>query len=282
LIVFCFLLLSSRSIAQQPRPEYLWYEAENMRGFSTDAQHQPLLNPWYLNLPKAKVPGWAINGPGVSAEWSQGGESEWNSAAASADETTAAIYQDLEIPRSGDYKIWARYADWANKTENFVIKITQEGREVFRHEFGAKDVVDPHDEVSMYWGWAFTWDGAAATLVKGPARLSIEVQKAAEARRHIDCFLLTNDLAFVPDGRRKPDFAASSYLRDWTKSHTPLASLLNGPASTEAPAAWRRPTIAGRDFVMPWNIAREFWPLYEKPQPERPLYPFNAEPIGSL
>jgi hypothetical protein len=30
---------------------------------------------------------------------------------------------------------------------------------------------------------------------------------------------------------------------------------------------------------MPWNISPEFWKLYDKPPAERPLYPFNAEPI---
>jgi hypothetical protein len=40
-----------------------------------------------------------------------------------------------------------------------------------------------------------------------------------------------------------------------------------------------RPKLAGRDFLMPWNIAKEFWPLVDKPTAERPLYPFNAEPI---
>ena len=97
--------------------EYLWLEAENMRGFATQPTGEPILNPSWQNLGKAKAPGWGINGPGVSAEWSQGGESEWNSAAASADETPATIYQDVEIPRSGNYKLWVRYADWANKTE---------------------------------------------------------------------------------------------------------------------------------------------------------------------
>ena len=33
---------------------------------------------------------------------------------------------------------------------------------------------------------------------------------------------------------------------------------------------------------MPWNIAKEFWPLYDKPAAERPLYPFNAEPIDEF
>src|SRR5215212_4170951 len=94
----------------------------------------------------------------------QGGESEWNSAAASADETRATLYQDLEIPRGGEYRFWVRYADWAKRSENFTVTIAQDGAEVFRHEFGAKDLVDPHDELSMYWSWAFTWDSASVTL----------------------------------------------------------------------------------------------------------------------
>src|SRR5687767_1702040 len=59
--------------------EYLWYEAENMRGISADARHEPVLNPSWMQLPATKKPGFGVNGPGVSAEWSQGGESEWNS-----------------------------------------------------------------------------------------------------------------------------------------------------------------------------------------------------------
>ena len=155
-----------------------------MRGFSTGKLGEPLLNPSYLNLSREKAPGWGINGPGVSAEWTQGGESEWNSAAASADETRAEIYQDFEVPRAGQYTLWIRYADWANKAENFTVRIGQEDLIIFRREFGTKDIVDPHDEVSMYWGWAFTWDSAAVTLKKGPARLFIQIESAAAARRH--------------------------------------------------------------------------------------------------
>ena len=249
-----------------------------MRGFTTGKLGEPLLNPSYLNLSRAKAPGWGINGPGVSAEWSQGGESEWNSAAASADEDRATLYQDFEIPRGGQYAIWIRYADWAGKTENFTVTIAQDGVEVFRHEFGTKDVVDPHDEVSMYWQWAFAWDGATATLKKGAVRLSLQIEKTAEARRHVDCFLLTNDLAFKPSGRQKPDFAAMRYLRNWSSTRKPFSSLLKNDEPVRVPESWVRPKVAGRDFLMPWNIAKEFWPLYDKPAAERPLYPFNAEP----
>jgi hypothetical protein len=251
-----------------------------MRGFTTGKLGAPMLNPSYIDLSREKAPGWGMNGPGVSAEWSQGGESEWNSAAASADETKATIYQDLEVPRTGPYRLWIRYADWARKKENFTVTIVQDGEQVFRREFGEAGLVDPNDEVSLYWGWAFTWAFAdTAVLKKGPARLSINVEKATTARRHVDCFVLTNDLAFIPKGRQKPDFAAQRYLRAWSTSGKSLTPLLNGDPPLNAPDMWQRPKIAGRDFLMPWNIAKEFWPMLDKPAEERPLYPFNAEPI---
>lgn len=250
-----------------------------MRGFSTGKLGEPLLNPSHLNPPREKSPGWGMNGPGVSAEWSQGGESEWNSAAASADETKATLYQDLEIPRAGQYTFWIRYADWANKTESFTIRIAQDNAFVFKHDFGAKDVIDPHDEVSLYWQWAFAWDNASTTLKKGPARVFIEIDKAAEARRHVDCFVLTNDASYKPSGRQKPDFAAMRHLRNWNRSRTSLSPLISSPASQNLPAAWWRPSVAGRDFFMPWNINTAFWAMYDKPADQRPLYPFHAESV---
>ena len=190
----CVVLILATPVYSQP--EYLWYEAENMRGFTTGKLGEPLLNPSYLNLSRAKAPGWGMNGPGVSAEWTQGGESEWNSAAASADETRATLYQDFEIPRGAQYTVWVRYADWARKGENFTVTIVQDGKEVFRHEFGAKDIIDAHDEVSMYWGWAFTWDGAATNLEKGQARLSLHIEKAASLVRRRQSTCLRASAAF--------------------------------------------------------------------------------------
>src|SRR5204863_7308033 len=62
----------------------------------------------------------------------------------------------------------------------------------------------------------------------------------------------------------------------------PLSSLLSGNDSARVSETWVSPKVAGRDFMMPWNIAKEFWPLYDKPAEERPLYPFNAEPIDQF
>lgn len=269
-------------VTASPRPEYLWYEAENMRGIAADRRGEPILNPSWRNYPKAQAPGWGINGPGVSAEWSQGGESEWNSVAASADETRASIYQNIYVPRAGDYKVWVRYADWSGSNERFSVRIVQNEREVFKHEFGIADLVDPHDEISMYWGWVFTWDGAPVKLEKGPTRISIDIEQAAGARRHVDAVLITNDLSYLPEGRRKPDFAGMRYLEHWSTSRAPLKSLLSGSTKTSGVEAWQRPRIAGRDFLMPWNISKDFWALYDKPAAERPVYPFNAEPIDEF
>ncbi|HEV2763096.1 MAG TPA: hypothetical protein VGV38_08880 [Pyrinomonadaceae bacterium] len=282
-------LLPSSAFAQtvptQPAPpskrhsEYLWLEAENMRGFATTARNEPVLNPSWRNPPRAQTPGWGMNGPGVSAEWTQGGESEWNSAAASADETRAELYQDIEVPRAGEYRIFVRYADWAAQSENFVVTLSQQGREVFRREFGARDLVDPHGEVSAYWGWSFAWDATqAVSLSKGPARVSVRVERAAEARRHVDCLLLTDDPEYVPEGRHKPEFAGWRVLREWAEARPRVAPLLDEGISVEnVPPSWRPNALAGRAFLMPWNISKKFWEDYEKPQAERVLYPFHVE-----
>jgi len=294
-LLVCHALLpgaSAQAVRRQtpasPRPaadsEYLWFEAENMRGISTDERHEPRLNPSWRNLPREKAPGWGINGPGVSAEWSQGGESEWNSVAASADETRATIFRELEVPRAGRYRVWVRYADWARRGENFTVRVTQDGRDVSKTEFGAADRIDPHDEVSMYWGWAFAWDGSPpVALNKGPARVSIEVERAADARRHVDCVLVTNDAAYEPAGREKPPFHSFRVLQEWKERRPALAPLVeSGGPSADTPARWRRKPFGGRDFLMPWNIAEKFWQTYDRPEAERSPYPFNAEPFDAF
>ncbi|MDQ3258514.1 MAG: hypothetical protein M3R15_32300, partial [Acidobacteriota bacterium] len=272
------------SVLPAPRRfEYLWYEAENMRGIATDARHEPRLNPSWKNPPRAEAPGWGINGPGVSAEWSQGGESEWNSVAASADESSATIYQEIEIPRAGAYRVWVRYADWLRRTESFSVTITQGEREVFRRQFGARGVLDAHDETGMYWGWAFVWDGAdVPALSKGAARIALVIEGPTEARRHVDCVLVTDDPAFVPEGRAKPPFAATRVLQKWGDSRPTLRSLLDRDATGAVPKLWARPRVAGRDFLMPWNISMKFWESYDKPPAERLLYPFHVELIDEF
>src|SRR5687767_2465888 len=57
--------------ADVPAPVYIWLEPEWFPGVKGD------FNYW---TGKAKPIGsWGIAGPGLTAEWSQGGESEWQS-----------------------------------------------------------------------------------------------------------------------------------------------------------------------------------------------------------
>src|SRR5688572_13629663 len=84
--------------------EYLWVEAEH----SADVEGSN--GSWTPTPPLEKQRGWGIAGPGVAAEWSQGGESEWTSIAAHPQENTATSRYSIEVPAAGRYRVWVRYA----------------------------------------------------------------------------------------------------------------------------------------------------------------------------
>jgi hypothetical protein len=76
------LLLAGGARAAAKPPVYLWLEPEWFDGVSGSFAY------W---TGAAKPAGaWGVAGPGISAEWTQGGESEWNSMGAPADETRAS------------------------------------------------------------------------------------------------------------------------------------------------------------------------------------------------
>src|SRR5437016_13741931 len=79
---------------------------------------------------------WSLSGPGVAAEWTQGGESEFMSIAARADEPAGTnVSREIEVPADGNYTMWARYADYRNKSERFGIRLSQDTVK-FEHVFG--------------------------------------------------------------------------------------------------------------------------------------------------
>src|SRR5437016_4536319 len=79
---------------------------------------------------------WSLSGPGVAAEWTQGGESEFMSIAARADEPAGTtVSHEIEVPADGNYTMWARYADYRNKSERFGIRLSQDTVK-FEHVFG--------------------------------------------------------------------------------------------------------------------------------------------------
>ena len=274
-IVFSVLMGGSVAVAEPPT--YIWAEAEWFTGVKGSN------NSWvnYKSLDEAR--GWGLNGPGVSAEWGQGGESEWNSIAAHKDETSAAVTYDFELLTPGNYRVWVRYADWQFKTEPFRIRVMQGDAKVLDHEYGAKPVVDEHDEFKLYWSWVFAWDKSpAATLKAGPTQITLLVDKPGEARRHADALLLTNDLEFEPNGREKPPFAYYAVLDDWNKTRPDVellaAAVTSGKHKFDVPAAWQRPKLLGQDFWMPWNMGTDFWKQDSKlPPGERMLVPWAVE-----
>src|SRR5438094_1152392 len=98
-IAVLFVLIGpSLARGQDKLPIYLWHEPEGCEGVKGSFAYWP-------GPGKAKATGsWGIAGPGISAEWSQGGESEWNSMGAPAEETSAKCWRDIIIPRDGNYK----------------------------------------------------------------------------------------------------------------------------------------------------------------------------------
>src|ERR1700716_1652422 len=95
------LLFATVPAIAAPPPVYLWHEPEWFDGVSGSFAY------W---TGTAKPTGaWGIAGPGISAEWTQGGESEWNSIGAAAEETRANCQRAIIVPRAGIYKVWVRY-----------------------------------------------------------------------------------------------------------------------------------------------------------------------------
>jgi hypothetical protein len=188
--------------AQARPPVHLWFEPEWFEGVKGSfAYHTGVAKP---------TGAWGIAGPGISAEWSQGGESEWNSIGAALEETSARCQRDFIVPRAGTYKIWVRYVDHRKKTQPFRVTIEQAGKSIFTGELGAKPVVPANDEYQLFWGFSFGWGSLDAKLNEGPARLILAIDKAGQAWRQVDVILLTEDRAFTPTGREKPKFAYQS------------------------------------------------------------------------
>ncbi len=217
-------------------PVYLWFEPEWFDGVEGSFAY------W---TGTAKPTGhWGVAGPGISAEWTQGGESEWNSMGAPAEETRAECRRDFVVPRRGRYRVWVRYVDHRRKTEPFTVTVRQGANEAVRAEFGVKPVVPANDEYQLYWGFSFGWASAEGDLAAGPARVLLTIDKAGEAWRQVDALLITDDLAYTPVGREKPpfDYFSSFALR-------PDARLpFRGRGVTMR--ALSRKRLAGRDFSM--------------------------------
>src|SRR5262249_45557088 len=204
LSAFALVVLAASVSAADKPPVHLWLEPEWFDGVKGTFS--------YWNGESKPTGAWGIAGPGISAEWTQGGESEWNSMGAPAEETNAACHRDFVVPRGGKYRVWVRYYDHRKKTEPFTVAIAQAGKDAVAGELGVQPVVPPNDEYQLYWGFAFGWGSLEGNLVAGPARLTLSITRAGEAFRQVDAVLITDDLNYTPVGREKPPFGYLSTI----------------------------------------------------------------------
>ncbi len=248
--------------AEQP-PHTLWLEAETFAPLKgANFSYQPLA--------QTTKGSWAVSGPGVAAEWTQGGESEWMSVAARADEPEElVITRDAEAPAAGKYTLWVRYADYRGKKESFGVRVRQ-GDQVISHVFGEQPVVDELDPMKVLWDWSFGWDHAEVDLKKGAVRVELYTTGPTEARRQVDCVCLTTDSSYQPAGREKPDSPTWKVLREPRHGNTDHLS----PALGEVPAAWK---IGPGAPSFLWNTGQPWLDELKKPA-NRVEWPFASDP----
>jgi len=252
--VLAFALNVCAVLAADKPPVYLWFEPEWFEGVDG--------NFGYWSGPASYKPTgkWGIAGPGISAEWSTGGESEWNSMGAAPNETKAECHREFVVPRAGKHKVWVRYFDHRSKTEPFAVSIQQGGQNVFAAEYGVQAVVPPNDEFQLYWGFSFGWGSSDADLKEGPAKLAISINKAGEEWRQVDAVLITDDLNYVPVAREKPPF-------EFTKAIASMSERTDGTlahARGYEPSS-KRTQLGGKDFTMWVNTRwdKEWWAKQE-------------------
>src|ERR1044072_4251421 len=120
LVLLALLSCFKAAAAETKPPVYLWFEPEWFDGVKGTFAY------WSDSTKPAKPTGaWGVAGPGISAEWTQGGESEWNSMGAAAEETSARGQRDFIVPRAGAYKVWVRYYEHRHKKSPFRLTIEQ-------------------------------------------------------------------------------------------------------------------------------------------------------------
>ena len=234
--------------------ETIWIEAENLQGvrgycFADMAERFP-----------ETAGHWALSGPGIAPEWTQGGESEWLSISCSPGDATAAATTTVEVPEAGDWRLWVRYRDWRGQTELFAVRVEQSGAGAQEVTFGQKPMVDEDDELKLYWEWAFGWDQRPVKLAKGPVKLTLLAKVAQPGHRQVDVICLTTDPSYRPLYKDKPVKPVWKVL-DEIRAEPQVAPepLAARTAGDKAPAAWKIRTPHDKGFVYLWNVRDGQW-----------------------
>ena len=249
--------------------ETLWVEAEHLHGVRGSC---------FPDMDGKTAGHWALSGPGIAPEWTQGGESEWLSIACAPDDDKASATIELEVPEGGDWTLWVRYRDWRKETELFSIRIDQPRWRPQEFVFGERPVVDEEDELKLLWKWAFGWDSRQLKLAKGPVTITLLAHAKQQVYRQVDCFCLTTDRAYRPRHREKPT------KRVWDVMNMIRANPIVAPTPLSpragdftVPPAWKPATFQDKGFLYLWNVGKPWEDDLASSDPKRMLVPFHTE-----
>lgn len=240
----------SGALGQMPIPETLWLEAEDFAGISGSC--------WPMGQPEMKrtTGNWGLSGPGWAAEWTQGGESGFLSIATGPGDDRAEVTQTVQVPASGTYHLWVRYADWREQSERFEVILEQVGQQEQTLTFGERARVEEDNEMKLYWGWAFAWDSGEVRLEKGPVTVRLCSTFPEAVPRQVDVLVLTTSSVYHPRLKERPRNVTwellDTYRPGLPVDLEPLARQL--PDFTRLPEAWHLRTFQDRGFLYLWNV----------------------------
>jgi hypothetical protein len=262
-----FLLFSSSARGG----ETIWVEAEHLHGVRGSC---------FPDMGGKTAGHWALSGPGIAPEWTQGGESEWLSIACSPDDDSASASIEVEVPEAGTWTLWVRYRDWRNETEIFGVRVEQPGRPAQQFVFGERPVVDEEDELKILWKWAFGWQSKGVSLAKGPATLTLLSHAKQKSHRQVDCFCLTTDQTYRPLHREKPDRPVWKFLAG-LRSDPKVAPTPLSPRAGDfsVPSAWKPAMFRDQGFLYLWNVGKPWEDDLASADPKRVLFPYSTEPV---
>ncbi len=243
--------------------ETVWVEAEHLqgvRGYCWPGGQNP------------KTEGhWGISGPGWAAEWTQGGESNFMSIACGPGDDRAAGSLEVEIPVAGTYFAWVRFRDNREASSRFQLRLTPPGALL---TYGARPVVEEDNEMKLYWGWAFAWEGHEAALPKGRVPLELLSAFPEKECRQVDCIVLTTDAAYRPRVKERPRHPADELLRSLARGIDPKAEpLARRTGDFRAPPEWTPKTFRDRGFLYLWNMDQTKW---AGDDPKRVPFPYHV------
>ena len=258
------------TVATARGAESIWIEAEHLCGVRGSC---------FPDMDGKTSGHWALSGPGIAPEWTQGGESEWLSIACGPDDDQAGASIEIEVPEAGAWTLWGRYRDWRDQTEVFAVRVEQDGRPPREVRFGEQAVVDEDEELKVLWKWAFGWDSRPLQLAKGRARLTLLAHARQPGHRQVDCFCLTTDADYRPYHREKPR-SATWKLLDELRANPRVAPepLAARAGDFAAPAAWKPATFGDKGFLYLWNVREPWLEDLASQAPNRVLSPYWTEP----